>query len=773
MLCFSTKADTLKALATVIQSAKVLPQVSFHVREFQQDNRLPIHLLKEANFCNVPVIVRSSAQNEDTETSSNAGKYLSLADIQGDENILAAVSQVVSAMGENEENQVFIQPYLSRVSMCGVAFTMDPNTGGNYYIINYDDTSGQTSSVTGGFGASLRTYCRYKYAEAPAHVDAMSPIVAACAELEQLFGHHALDIEFACSDGVLYILQVRPLVLTVSPSDPCVQTDAIRKIQEKLHMAIQRQPNILGEKTIYGVMPDWNPAEMIGIRPRPLALSLYKEIITDGVWAYQRNNYGYRNLRSFPLMLDFCGLPYIDTRVSFNSFLPKDLSDHLAEKLVDYYINQLRQAPAKHDKIEFDIAFTCYTFDVRERLATLADFGFAQAEIDEFADALLRLTNNVIDKNHGLWKIDRDRIDTLCDQHKLIVESDMDTLSKVYWLLENCKRYGTLPFAGLARAGFIAAEFLKSLVSTGIITEQEKFSYLNSISTIGKELTDDFRTLTKPAFLKKYGHLRPGTYDICSMRYDKSGDRYFNFDMQPDLTEVDAEPFRLSLDQYAEIQSRLDANGIHASVLDWFEFIKAATEGREYSKFVFTRTLSDVLELLAQLGEELGFSREDMSYVSIADIMRAYSTSCDMKELLMQSIKQGRANHGITMGLILPPLIFHEADVVSFMLPDGEPNFITQKTCEAEVVLLKNEEIDMNGKIVLIKSADPGYDWIFSRNIAGFITAYGGANSHMAIRAAEFSTPAIIGVGEKRFEQYRHAKRLHFDCANRKVFALV
>ena len=35
-------------------------------------------------------------------------------------------------------------------------------------------------------------------------------------------------------------------------------------------------------ETAFGVMPDWNPAEIIGIRPRPLALSLYQEIMTDG-----------------------------------------------------------------------------------------------------------------------------------------------------------------------------------------------------------------------------------------------------------------------------------------------------------------------------------------------------------------------------------------------------------------------------------------------------------------------------------------------------------
>jgi len=34
-------------------------------------------------------------------------------------------------------------------------------------------------------------------------------------------------------------------------------------------------------------MPDWNPAEIIGIKPKMLALSLYKELITDNIWAYK------------------------------------------------------------------------------------------------------------------------------------------------------------------------------------------------------------------------------------------------------------------------------------------------------------------------------------------------------------------------------------------------------------------------------------------------------------------------------------------------------
>ena len=52
-------------------------------------------------------------------------------------------------------------------------------------------------------------------------------------------------------------------------------------------------------------MPDWNPAEIIGKKPKPLALSLYQELITDHIWAINRDNYGYKDLQQFHLMTTF------------------------------------------------------------------------------------------------------------------------------------------------------------------------------------------------------------------------------------------------------------------------------------------------------------------------------------------------------------------------------------------------------------------------------------------------------------------------------------
>ena len=79
---------------------------------------------------------------------------------------------------------------------------------------------------------------------------------------------------------------------------------------------------------------------------------------------------------------------------------------------------------------------------------------------------------------------------------------------------------------------------------------------------------------------------------------------------------------------------------------------------------------------------------------------------------------------------------------------------------------------DGEGRIVVIPSADPGYDWLFGQGIAGLVTMYGGANSHMAIRAAEFDLPAAIGVGPAMYETLAKANDIHLDPRNQAVRAI-
>ena len=72
---------------------------------------------------------------------------------------------------------------------------------------------------------------------------------------------------------------------------------------------------------------------------------------------------------------------------------------------------------------------------------------------------------------------DHAKIDILNSRRNQLLNSSADPLERIYWLIEDAKRYGTLPFAGLARAGFMAIQMLKSLVSIGIFSNEDYDSF--------------------------------------------------------------------------------------------------------------------------------------------------------------------------------------------------------------------------------------------------------------------------------------------------------
>ena len=119
---------------------------------------------------------------------------------------------------------------------------------------------------------------------------------------------------------------------------------------------------------------------------------------------------------------------------------------------------------------------------------------------------------------------------------------------------------------------------------------------------------------------------------------------------------------------------------------------------------------------------------------------------------MAERIAGQRKTYEVTRAIRLPHLICQASDIDVVRLPLGQPTFITGQSVTAPARRLDAEgRRPIDGCIVLIESADPGFDWIFSHAIAGLVTKYGGANSHMAVRCAEFGLPAAIGCGERLY----------------------
>jgi glutamine kinase len=777
-LSLSSKARALELLKPRLKSAKVLPVFRFTIKEYFSDKLSLIN--KASQQFKSSLIVRSSSVNEDNEKTSNAGGFDSVMNVSCSNITLLkkAIDKVVDSYGcdISDEDEVFIQPMLENVELAGVIFSADIDTLSDYYIVNYDE-SGSTDSVTSGRSNNLKTFVSFKN-NTKFNDKRMEALIASTKECENIFNTKYLDVEFAYSVGILYILQVRPIVTRGKDSLSNINLEeSLEKIRSKIENLNKKHPNLLGDKTIFGIMPDWNPAEIIGLRPKRLALSLYKELITDETWASQRSDYGYRDLRSHPLLVSFLGIPYIDVRVSFNSFVPAKLDEKIAEKLVNYYICKLDNNKKHHDKIEFKIVLSCYYFGIKDHLSVLACSGFNDEEIDNIDRSLLEITNNIIHPKKGLYKKDLNKVKKLHDKFHDITSSELSLIDKIYWLIKDVKKFGTLPFAGVARAGFIAVQFLKSFVSEGIITSEEYNLFLKSLNTVSKELVKDKEILSKCDFLGKYGHLRPGSYDILSKNYEQDYDNYFS-----DKAAVYVnESFCFTKVQISKINAKLLAHKLDMDFGQLITFIKEAIEGREYVKFEFVKSLNKILIYITEFGQQLKYGNigiEELAHLDVQEIISLYSTldHRHVSDILKSDIKKNREFYKYTKAIKLPDIISSSEDVYSFIMNKNIANFITLKSVNSVVVregmTQGDRKINLSGKIICIKSADPGYDYLFSRDIGGLITCYGGANSHMAIRCSELGIPAAIGCGERDFNLYNDASILELDAGNQKVTIL-
>jgi len=486
-------------------------------------------------------------------------------------------------------------------------------------VISYEEGGG-TDAVTSGTTANFKTMYVLKECTAKTSkklLEWQEKLVQTAIKLEFVFANDKLDIEFAITKaGVLYVLQVRPVVLA-----KCVSADETNSwLATALVEAHAELDEVLRGEEILDNMMDWNPAEMIGVSPAPLARSLYEVLITDIVAMRSRAMLGYRDVSNKPLMCDVAGRTFIKTSISFESFTPADLSDELARKLTSYYLAELRKSPERRDKVEFEIAFTCCVPNLLNKLSVLSKNGFSE-DLVHIQSSLLRLTKNIIchvDDDVATVatlplkvKIMRDDLGANRIWSEQNVKTKAVALSK---LLAVIREFGTLPFANLARGGFVAVSILRALVESRHLTNAQYDAFMESLETVSKELSKDLTryrsgTLDKAEFLKRYGHLRPGTYDICTSRYDENFNLYFQDSTSESemdsITPRTNEHFNLCDTSRADITNYLRESGLNISCEKLLTFCKKAIEGRERAKFIFTAAVSEVISEIKALGDAM------------------------------------------------------------------------------------------------------------------------------------------------------------------------
>ncbi len=765
MIKFS-KAKNLKRLK--LKKASI-PKLKIYKSKYFFNNKKKI-IKNINNFFKAKVAIRSSSHEEDQIKKSNAGKFKSYLNINPKDHLLLEkkIFQVIKSYKTKVKNsEFFVQNMVKDIKISGVVLTRNLENFIPCFNINYFSGADSTNVTSGKKGSRNLIYFdnrKYKINQK------FQKLILVVKEIQKVSKTEDLDIEFIIDKNKkIHILQVRNLIVPKKFAKLKYNKNLIyEKLEKKISKLKKKHYALYGDTTYFGVMSDWNPAEIIGIKPKPLALTLYRELVTDHVWAENRKIYGYRDLSQFHLMTSFYGTPFIDIRIDFNSWLPEALPKKLSNKIINFYLKTFKEKKYFHDKIEFEIVFTCYSLNTKTKINKRFKNLLNKNEKSIFTKQLIEINKiaiGQIDKDFSLIK-------NLIINQNLVKKSSIYYIDKIYWLIEDCKKFGTLPFAGLARCAFIATEILNSFVEENIFSEEDKLNFLGSLNTITSEMRYEM-VKGKAEFLRKYGHLRPGTYEITSPNYRDNFKNYFhNYNKLKKLKRKKVPEFVFNSKQKSKINKFIKEAKIYKNFDELILFIKKSIKYREYSKFIFSKSVDMIFENLEKFGSKFSIKKDDLSYIKINEILELYFNLTDSKSIdnIKKHIQENKKEYLNDKNISLPDIIITDRDLYIQNKNISKINYISNKVIIDKIIEFKKHNLDKNlNGIVCIDNADPGFDFLFSKNITGLVTKYGGQNSHMAIRCAELNLPALIGVGDQIYKKIISCKSLKIDSTLKKI----
>lgn len=760
-----SKAESLLFLKKRKNKLFSIPNFIFFKKKDFIKNEEKYYFKIKKIFGKKKIILRSSSISEDQLFKSNAGKFKSFNNIDVKDKIkILTKSKEIAKDFKNSNDQILIQEFIEKPKVSGVIFTRNISNNSPYCTINYD-TSGKTNLITSGnYNPTMQTVSIFR--DELAKFNFFGKRLKFIFDLEKIYKNNRLDIEFCIKNNNLFLFQCRPLKPMPKVDDILIRQTLIN-IKKKFIKLNHLIPNLSGKFNIFSNMCDWNPAEMIGNKPFPLAVSLYSELITDNIWSIQRSNYGYKNVRPNRLMVNLAGSPYIDVRTDFNSFLPKDLPQSLESKVINYYLLNLKKKPSNHDKVEFNIVETCYDFNTEKKLKKF----LTNSETKIYINHLKKITNYIIDKKNNLLQKEINKLFILEKKLLNVKKSKLSELQKIYFIVDYCKKYGSLPFAGIARIAFIYTKLLKTLKENKYLTDNDYELFYESCETITNKMNLLLCKIKnnpkkKSLFLDKFGHLRPLTYSIVSKNYKENFKNYFSTKSEIKLKKK--KYFKIKKKKLIKINKLLKKNRLNIDAETFFKQAKKSIELRELAKFIYSKAINAIFENLLSLAREIKISRSDLDYLSIKNLLNYYNNLNiqKLKKLLLEEIKQNKQDQKVMSFLQVPDFFSNIKDIYIKKDINSYGNYITGKNVEGKIINLhKTRKYKLlENKIVLLENADPGYDFIFSKKIKGLITCFGGANSHMSIRCLELEIPAIIGVGTKNYKSISESNFIQIDC---------
>lgn len=700
------------------------------------------------------VAVRSDAVHEDTSAQSSAGCFLSMLEVPV-AHCDVAVDRVVESMGPHPGNAVIVQAMVVDRVAYAVASTHRLHDGAPWYCLETAD-SDQPDVTAGRSNGRQRCFLRSALHSDPGLAAALTETEAGflrtLLEVEALLPGLPLELELVAQADAqgqprIALLQARPIVQANWPrACPPAHPPALDWLSCRDPL-----PGVTAQSTVLSAMADWNPAELVGLHPRPLARSVFTGVLGRGTWWAARSVLGYARCPTPQVQLfqQVAGRLYVDTRRSAHSLLPAVLPADAAGRIVDLALDRLCQRPETHDKFEFAVMRTCIDLSDAKALRE-AWHALDHGRWDAWQLALRRLTAGLLERYPALCAMQ-----TRPDPSRS--ESTRTCVDMVH-VLAGARRQARL-FAAQARLAFVAESMLRGAVARQAISPS-RAADLRAASGVLAALASGVRRGCHP------GWMRSGTFDITQPSWNERG-----VSLSTDAHEP-AVAFVPSQDEQTALRQLLADAGLFIEATRWFEFVPSAIRARELGKLALSQWIGCLFELLERWGASIELSREELSWLALERLAPWASMDLVRRARLHREIDEQRQLHAQQAQLMLGPLLRAPEDAWRFDSLGLVPNFVGRNAIDGRVVLI--DEIDgfqpgeqmqqrLQDSVVVLRHADPGFDWLFGYGIAGLITAWGGANSHMAIRCGELGIPAALGCGEVLFERARSSGHVRID----------
>ncbi len=728
-------------------------------------------LYKEAVWGNIKrtfpegmLIVRKNYVTREEGVAAGSGLFQGYegVDVTSKEDVFDAIRKVASQCTDDEDNEIILHRMYDNLNICGVCYTRDIYYGRPYYMVVYnyvEETKGDNAKI------KSRTKWIANNVSREFLDESFMNLIFAARDLEKAIEIQEFSIEFGIdSDNNILVYQIKPM-------DRLVGSHILMTDREFADTKAFAKCNYLDTHHIMSHHAYWNPSKMIGSEPRPLDYSLFKGILTSGIWGETIKKLGYEDAEG-SLMHRVGNKPYVSIDCLFNALLPSGMDRILRDKIFNYYQNSLTDNRRKHRKVDSAVVFGSYNFSTARRLRKLAHYGFSEEEINCFGESLLELTENIINNYEEIHDQDTEALTKLMITRRKVRElkpgeetNSMKLYSYVSELIEAMRSYCSPGYTRQERCEFIAKGFCTSLVKEKYLKREDIDAFRLSLDTVSSCFKKDFEDyisgkLSWKDFDGKYGHLRISICDIRAHSYRK-----LYSDLET-VREYDSSSKRTSRALDREIiEKALKESKLSIDADKLIGFINGASELADSYRFEYAKSIGLLLDIIARLGELIGIDKEDMSYLEIQDLDAYHS-----RDSYVMTIEARRNMYHAYSYLVLPDVIINVGDLDVIDIDEETPDYLTEECVSGDVAYYDGgHDIDVTGKIVLLSKVTLAYDWIFTKDIKGIITKKDTKDSRIAKRCRELGIPAALGCGEKLFNAVLLMKSIELDCANKRI----